>query len=212
MTFKTKIATALAVAGAFAAGGAIAAPLQSLPGATFGGSGIPNDAVAVSTAGNVTLGLTAHQRYNNPALTNDGNGTFRAWAGLSSPQPGYPVDAPLSRWNVGYAILGDADLNDYIYQFIYDTDPGAGNSASVFNIVFGASAAQDSWNLGMDHFDFPTFDGNAAGSYDFALVALNQDGSVAARSDIRVNIPEPASLALVGIALAGLAASRRRKA
>ena len=213
MTLKKSIlAAAVALAGAVTAAGAIAAPLTTLPGATFGGTGIPNDAVAVSTAGNVTLGLTAHQRYDNPALTNDGNGTFRAWAGLSNPQPGYPVAAPLSRWNVGYAILGDADLNDYTYQFLFDTDPGAGNSATVFDIVFGASAAQDSWNLGMDHFNFPAFDGNAAGTYDFALLALDANGGVAARSDIRVNIPEPASLALVGIALAGLAASRRRKA
>ena len=51
MTLKKSIlANALAVAGALIAGAAVAAPLQALPGATFGGTGIPNDAVAVSTA------------------------------------------------------------------------------------------------------------------------------------------------------------------
>ena len=46
-----------------------------LPAATFGGSGIPNDSVAISThvidgGPTITLGLTAHQRFFNPPLTN----------------------------------------------------------------------------------------------------------------------------------------------
>ena len=62
----------------------VAAPLQaqfipnggsfgSLPQATFGGSGIPNNAVQRGrNVGNVILGLTATQRYSSPLVTNDG--------------------------------------------------------------------------------------------------------------------------------------------
>ena len=62
----------------------------SLPAATFGGNGIPNNAVAIATAGTgLTIGLTAHQRYIGPNLTNDGQGTYTALAGVSpiSPSP-----------------------------------------------------------------------------------------------------------------------------
>lgn len=66
----------------------------SLQTATFGGTGIPNDAVAISEVSsggfNVVLGLTAHQRYDNPPLGNDGAGRFTAVAGGDSAhgQPG----------------------------------------------------------------------------------------------------------------------------
>ena len=57
-----------------------------LPGATFGGSGIPNDAVAITTivdgTTTITLGLTAHQRFASPAVTNNGAGVFTAQAGV----------------------------------------------------------------------------------------------------------------------------------
>ena len=56
--------------------------------ATFGGSGIPNDAVAIdNTTSGLVLGLAAHGRYTG-ALANDGAGTFTAAAGLS---PGLAV-------------------------------------------------------------------------------------------------------------------------
>ena len=61
----------------------------TLSGATFGGSGIPNNAVAISTytddSGNVvTLGLTATPRYSAPAVGNDNAGTFYAMPGSAS--------------------------------------------------------------------------------------------------------------------------------
>ena len=60
----------------------------SLPQATFGGSGIPNNAVQMGhNVGGVDLGLTATQRFTSPALTNDGAGTFFATPGFDASAP-----------------------------------------------------------------------------------------------------------------------------
>ncbi|MBC8126351.1 MAG: hypothetical protein H8M99_04285, partial [Gloeobacteraceae cyanobacterium ES-bin-144] len=74
----------------------------TLAAATFAGTGIPNDSVAISTFGTTTLGLTAHQRYDNPALSNDGAGTFAAGVGNDAAhgQPTYAI------WNFGFYYSG----------------------------------------------------------------------------------------------------------
>src|SRR5262245_44118746 len=70
----------------------------SFPPATFGGSGIPNDAVAITkvltTSGDaITLCLTATARYSNPTVGNDGAGTFSAGDGSNDglTSPGHSI-------------------------------------------------------------------------------------------------------------------------
>lgn len=110
----------------------------SLPAATFGGSGIPNDAVAkteVFVNGNdqITLALTAHGRYSNPAVTNNGAGVFYAGPGSNCGTPTDPVGCPSGAsqgalWNFAYYInvAGGASLADYTFKLYYDFDPGVG--------------------------------------------------------------------------------------
>ena len=140
----------------------------ALPEATFGGSGIPNDAVAISTftlntaseeTVTVKLGLTATERFSNPPLGNDGAGTFFAGTGANLGGPGNPSSTLGATWNVGYFIglaggtFGDiADL--VTIELRYDTSPDGLDfgvwdlSASIAALGLStATVFQDSQNL-----------------------------------------------------------------
>jgi hypothetical protein len=233
----------IALAAAVMVGQAAAAPITptydtfgNLAGATFGGTGIPTDPTAITIIddGNnniITLGLTAHQRYSNPALANDGAGTFFAAAGANDGLDGggHSVGAT---WNFAFYVNvdGGASLGRYDMRLYYDLDPAAGTELADMGyiVLSGApgSILQDSQNATFGFLcgpDVPNvlqapsagcpFNPNAAGEYSFALIANEVTGAPLGTAAINVNIaavPEPGTLALVGIALAGLAVTRRR--
>lgn len=196
----------------------------SLPGATFGGTGISNSAVAITTftSGDygITLGLTATGRYSNANPTNNGAGTFYAAAGgdTANGQPGY------STWNFDYYVNFNPDLSDlnakgYSVRLYYDLNPAAGNDVTSFvylepNILNGLNFdSQNSWNLGMSSLFPPGFNPSVNGEYSFALAVLNSDGTEIGRSAINVNVgnvPDGGTTSvLLGLGLMGLIASRR---
>lgn len=177
------------------------ATLIPLPAATFGGSGIPNTSVAVTNVGNVTLGLSAAARFDNPTVTNNGAGTFYALAGVDNHTPS-PGD-PYALWNFNYYIGGT--ITDYNYKLFYDFDPAANTEESAHGVfsLLGAQInqiftgpplnlnvfpSQNSLNLGMNFLETPPiplvlqppafspFNPNALGSYTFALVAYAKEG------------------------------------
>jgi hypothetical protein len=242
----TRLIAAAALAVAFAP--TLAQPVTptfgsfgSLPQATFNGSGIPNDAVAITTittlpSGSllnpITLGLTATQRFNNPALTNDGAGTFYAAAGgdTVNAQPG------LARWNFNYFLSGDT--RNVGVKLFYDFDPAAANAQSTHGVItFGTTPLnnsnnllQDSSNLGFAAFaatvpltafggqttpsPVTSFSSIALGEYTFALVVFDTIGTELGRSAIRVvAVPEPATVAstLLGLAAVVAFTARRRR-
>jgi hypothetical protein len=205
----------------------------TLSGATFGGSGIPNNAVAIFTYGNVTLGLTAHQRYSeNPPVINNGAGDFYAVKGgdtySSFPNPAY------ARWNFGWYAL-NMGSSYYSVDLLYDFDPLPGTGQGYHGVVHldilpPKVPLQDSWNLGMSFLASSgnfilgslsgsvtapsgSFDPNKPGEYTFALILRDYlSGQELGRTAIRVNVvPEAgATVGLLGLGLAGLTLLRRR--
>lgn len=233
LTFKHPLAAVVLLGAVSAAQAAAVSPtfesFGTLAGATFNGSGIPNTAVAISSDGDrVVLGLTAHQRFVGPNLANNGAGVFSANAGVSAQPPSSPAD-PYALWNFAYYI-GGTGTSSLIFELLYDFAPAAGTDASAHGVItipgtfLNATLAQNSWNLGMNFLatNAPglvapggAFDPTAAGQYTFQLTARTVAGDVLEKTAIQVNVngvPEPGSLMLAGLALAGLATFGRRKA
>ena len=238
-------------AGLLMAGGlpvpAAAAPIAisytsfgSLPGATFGGSGIPNDAVAVTTivheGATITLGLTATERFSNPEVGNDGAGTFFAEPGQNGGDPLNPlVGLQGATWNFGFYIeIVGGTFGDYDIDLLYEFDPGTDTDESLFGrvdlnafVAPSATLAQGSQNLLFSFLSSPipgaitppagSFDPFASGQYTFALRASLLNGiapQTLGTSAIQVEVapvPEPATLTMVALGGAVALARRRRR-
>ena len=234
--FKT-VSASIGLTLVFSASAAPISPTFStfgpLTGVTFGGTGIPNDPVAITTLTNtagqtLTMGLSATPRFSG-VVTNNGMGTYSAAAGVS---PNFPSPAdPYAVWNFNSFVGGNA-TSSLFFRLFYDFDPAAGNDESTHGTVSFSGASSSltqngsSSNLGFNSlatsgsgFGFTTvapagtFNPNAAGQYTFALRAYSDANftNLVASTAIAVNVvPEPGSFALAGLALLGLAAARRR--
>ncbi|MCL6501303.1 MAG: hypothetical protein K6T86_01375 [Pirellulales bacterium] len=190
----------------------------TLSGATFGGTGIPNHSVAithvVSSTHNVTLGLTAHERFFNPTVTNDGAGTFFATPGANFGDPTFsttPSSILGATWNFAFYVDVASTSQPVLIRLLYDFDPGFFTDESnhgVISVVIPANTTptvvelQGSQNLlfsflstGGTFGPFTvtpppgSFNPNAVGSYTFALRAYDSSGNqFLGQAAIQVNV------------------------
>lgn len=202
---------------------------NELPNATFGGSGIPNDPAAWSqftdadTNSVLTIGLIATQRFSNPALGNDGAGTYTATTGSNFGGAGQSSNEG-ALWNFNWYIdvSGSASIEDFNVQVRYDLDAASGNELADLGTIdiagllagSGSKTNEGSQNLffgflasGAPGVTAPggAFDAQATGEYSFAITS--DLGDVA----INVNVvPVPAALPLLASAF-GIAALVKRR-
>lgn len=208
--------------------------------ATFGGQGIPNDEVAVSRQffdgdNIITVAMSATQRFSNPALTNDGAGTYFATTG-SNFGGNNESGTEGALWNFNYYIMVEGlngalpVLADYQIDLFYDFDTALDNappslgSINVTNAILAGSNPSSTLEEGSQNLLFGflanpvpgfisppagAFDPNALGEYNFGIQVTRAGWSVeTVAMDVQV-IPEPTSL--VFLAVAGVVAINRRR-
>ena len=182
----------------------------------------------------ITVAMSATQRFSNPALTNDGAGTYFAGTGSNFGGNGESTTEG-ALWNFNYYILVEGSngatpvLTDYQIDLYYDFDPGVDTPVSSLGQIDVTTALafsdpfstleQGSQNLMFGFLASPlpgvltpppgSFDENASGEYSFAITVSRPGGFSVETVAIDVVVPTPGSLAL--LAPAGLVAMRRRR-
>lgn len=168
----------------------------------------------VNVAGGGFVALGAHAYKNSQYLANNGVDTFYAQSGIFA-EPGKSY----ANWSFDYVYnKGDCSLCQVFLEI--DKDPTVGVNYTKFELLPTYGTA-NSWNMEMGFLTAGVydFDPYSPSSTSFRLSMVDptmgdRSGNnplFLGASEITVNVPEPGTLALAGLALIGMGMVRRRK-